>query len=799
MRFFKHSLPFVATALSLLTGTDARSQEPNAIQRVSSLDHTTINTPSHQIDHLSHFDITFSLRDKNQRIKLELEPNHDILAEDAFVQYLDADGNVRREEAIPRHEHKVFKGRSLKGRGKGMWDPVGEARIYIKNDGPQPLFEGVFSINGDNHHVELKSTYLEKKRSQDVDIPDRKGDYMIFYRDSDMIRQIHTDLKRSLPLSSSCSADKLGFNADPNHPVLQPLEQENMGTWGAMSLNSMFGLNKRQSDIGGSSGNAGGVNLKSTIGSTSGCPNTKQVALIGIATDCEFTGSFKDEEAAKQWVINTVNSASNVYEKSFNISIGLRNLTVTDKECPESPPSSTEWNMPCSKGNITSRLDLFSKWRGQQKDENAYWTLMSNCPTGPEVGLAWLGQLCNAEVSSDGANSVSGTNVVVRSSGGGWQIFAHESGHTFGAVHDCDSQTCKQNLAASSQCCPYTADECDAKSQYIMNPSTGQDITKFSQCTIGNICSALGRNSVKSTCLSDNRGVTTYTGGQCGNGIVESGEDCDCGGEESCGDNKCCDAKTCKFKDNAQCDDANDSCCSSCKFAKADTVCRASRGECDVEEKCTGNSSTCPSDHFKDDGSKCGNSSSGLTCASGQCTSRDYQCRSVMGSLLHSNDTNACSQFNDKCEIICSSPGFGQCVSVNQNFLDGTPCGSGGHCDNGSCKGSSVKNWIDDHKNVVIGIACGVGGLIVLAILWCLINRCRRSRPAAKPMPPRVPYGGWQGPMPPPPRPPMGQWPNVPTRGYQGLATEPPPPPYPGPSYNNPGGAGYMPPPARYA
>ncbi|KAF9887970.1 hypothetical protein FE257_009359 [Aspergillus nanangensis] len=755
-------------------------KEPNAIQHVTTLDHTTIETLSQEVDHLAHFDITFYLRDKSKRVKLELEPNHDILAEDAYVQYLDADGNVINGEPIRRHEHKVFKGRSL------------------------PLFEGVFSINGDNHHIELKSTYLEKKRDQDIDIPNRKGDYMIVYRDSDMVRPLRTELKRSLsdpslPSSSSCEADKLGFNTDPNHPILRSFEQEDTSRWGAMSLNSMFGLSKRQSDIGSVSGNAGGVNLQSTIGSTAGCPKTKQVALIGIATDCSFTGSFDNKDAAQQWVINTVNSASNAYEKAFNVSIGLKNLTITPQDCPNTPPASAQWNMPCNQGNITSRLDLFSKWRGEQNDDNAYWTLMSNCPTGSEVGLAWLGQLCNTEVATEGNNAVSGTNVVVRSSGGGWQIFAHESGHTFGAVHDCTTDTCAQNLAASSQCCPMSSTSCDAGGDYIMNPSTGTDITEFSPCTIGNICSALGRNSVKSTCLSDNRGVTTFTGSQCGNGIVESGEDCDCGGEQNCGDNNCCDAKTCKFKSDAVCDDANDSCCSDCQFTKAGTTCRPSRGECDLEETCSGNSSTCPSDSFKKDGDDCGSSGNGLTCASGQCTSRSYQCRTVMGSLLHNNDTYACDAFSSSCELICTSPALGSCYSVNQNFLDGTPCGSGGYCNNGRCDGSSVKNWIDDHKNVVIGVACGVGGLIVLSILWCLINRCRRARHTPKAPPPqRVPYGPWgAGPVP-PPRPPMGQWPNAPTRGYQGLAADPPPP-YPGAAYGRappPPPGGYMP---RYA
>jgi hypothetical protein len=47
-----------------------------------------------------------------------------------------------------------------------------------------------------------------------------------------------------------------------------------------------------------------------------------------------------------------------------------------------------------------------------------------------------------------------------------------------------------------------------------------------------------------------------------------------------------------------------------------------SRGECDIEETCTGNNSTCPEDKTENDGKSCG-SSGGLSCASGVCTSRD--------------------------------------------------------------------------------------------------------------------------------------------------------------------------------
>lgn len=754
-----------------------------------------INTPSHLVDHLSRFDLSFDLHHGAEPIRLHLEPNEDILAGDAVMQYIDDEGNVERQEPIERHKHRVFKGTALHKAANGRWIPVGWARIYLKQDGLQPLFEGAFSVAGNHHHIELQSTYMETRRSDDVDVTPTEEDSMVVYRDSDMIRYVHSELKRSFADSSSCEADKLGFNSGPQHPIFQS-NASDRSQWGAMGVNSLFGLSKRQSDVVGVSGNTGTANLQATIGDTTGCPSNKKVALIGVALDCWFVKAFEKnkrapkqsstpEEKAREHVISVVNSASDLYERSFNISIGLRNLTTGTKPgeaCPQSPPSGAQWNMPCTSGNITTRLDLFSKWRGSRPDNNAYWTMMTGCNFGSEVGLSWLGQLCNTEVAEDGNNFVSGTNIVARAKGG-WQVFAHESGHTFGAVHDCTARTCAEGDSLS--CCPLSAGTCIAGGDYIMNPSTGEDVTGFSPCTIGNICSALGRNSVKSGCLSDNQGVVTYTGGQCGNGIVEVGEDCDCGGQESCASNSCCDGNTCKFKGDAVCDDANESCCTNCHYAPADTVCRASTGECDHQETCTGNSSSCPPDEHKPNGAKCGPDSKNLKCASGQCTSRDYQCQSLMGDMLNSTDVHACGSAS--CTVTCASSALApnQCATMPQSFLDGTPCQNGGHCKNGQCKGSStgeaIKSWIDKHTDVVIGIACGVGGVIVLSLAWCLINRCRRSRrEAAMAQAASVHYGGgWPGAMPGPS--PMGGWGAPPSGGYRGLNTDPPP--YPVPVY----------------
>lgn len=791
------TVPPLLTALpaNLLS---ARSQASEAIRQVTPIDNPIIRTPSHQVDYLSHFDLTFELHRDGKRIKLELEPNHDILAEDAYVQYIGADGSLSQGEPIQRDEHKVFRGRALVGSGKGRWTPTGWGRITMRKDGPEPLFEGAFSVDNDKHHIELQSTYLSKKRPIDASIEQRANDYMVVYRDTDMIRFTHSELKRSLSSSSDgCSSDQLGFNADLTNSIFPDGVDQPDARWGYTSLNSLFGLSKRQSDTAGFSGNTGGVNLKTTIGDSAGCPKTKKVALIGVATDCEMTKSFSNtnstpEAAAKDSIINMVNTASTLYEESFNVSIGLRNLTINEAECQPTGSSATPWNVDCDGGNMNWRLNEFSKWRSENPDDNAYWTLVTGCPTGSEVGVSWMGRLCSSELTTAGDNSVTGANVVVGSSGSTWQIFAHETGHTFGAVHDCVAQTCAQDLEDSSQCCPLTATTCNAGAKYIMNPYAESDMSTFSPCTIGNVCSAIGRNSINSGCLSDNHGVVTITGSQCGNGIVEAGEDCDCGGPESCGDDPCCDGSTCKFKNNAVCDDANDSCCIGCQYAPADTVCRPSTSECDFLEKCTGHTSACPDDQYKKDGTSCGASGAGLTCASGQCTSRDYQCRTVVGTLLNSNDTWACENTNaPSCSLVCGSHalphsyGATTCIEMNQDYLDGTPCEAGGHCEAGQCKGASALGWIDQHKDIVIGVCVGVGSLIVLVLLYSIIGRCRLARARrriGKAPPPAYPgyrgpppiYPGYQGPPPPPQRPPpMNQWPGYGNAGYQNV---PPPP-----------------------
>jgi len=798
----------LAALATFATLCAASSSQREPLSRIAFAKNVDVLTPSQRATAMSTFDLAFDV--SGQRMRLSLEPNHDLFVDGGHITHVYADGTIARQEPIERLDHKVYKGTAWVRRAH-RWDKVGWARISLQRDGLHPLFEGHYTVQHDHHHIKLASNYKATRRPEDPDVHLSQGDeeYMVVFRDSDMgLPTEQPELrKREEEDVSGCPADQLIFNTHENHPVYASMRaRDSPGFTPVVNL-----FTKRQQLDSQPGGNGAGVNLVSSIGSTRGCPNTRRVALVGVAADCNYVQSFgRDKNRTQTNVIAVMNQASELFESSFNISLGLANLVITEPDCPTSQQQATPWNQACSDSlQIQDRLNLFSTWRGQQNDHYSHWTLMSTCNTGSAVGLAWLGQACttgsqaNPSAQANSSETVAGANIVVRTNTE-WQVVVHETGHTYGAVHDCTASQCADSkIVSSQQCCPLSSESCDAKDGFIMNPSTAPGVTRFSACSIGNICSALGRNSVKSSCLTNNRDVTTITGQRCGNGIVEGDEQCDCGGEQQCGDNKCCDATTCRFKTNAVCDDSNEDCCRGCQFAPSSTVCRPSVGECDPQETCSGNSPYCPKDVNAKDGTKCGN---GLKCASGQCTSRDQQCKTIMGSYTKDNDTYACD--NSNCMLSCASPEFGHnefgvksCYGLQQNFLDGTDCTGGGTCQNGQCKngsvGKEIKSWIDSHLPLVIGLAAGLGGLLLLCTLCCCWRSYRRRAQLSK-------YAAAATAPPPPPSsarrraghrgqangdpnssggPLIGggllgmQQQSSRARGYQGVPSPPPPPP----------------------
>ncbi|KAG0267671.1 hypothetical protein DFQ27_008451 [Actinomortierella ambigua] len=80
----------------------------------------------------------------------------------------------------------------------------------------------------------------------------------------------------------------------------------------------------------------------------------------------------------------------------------------------------------------------------------------------------------------------------------------------------------------------------------------------------------------------------------CGNGIVDKGEECDCGTDANCAKDPCCDRKTCKLTPGSMCSNSQ-SCCDKCRLRPSTFVCRGATPTCSLVQTCTGLNPTCPS------------------------------------------------------------------------------------------------------------------------------------------------------------------------------------------------------------
>ena len=251
-----------------------------------------------------------------------------------------------------------------------------------------------------------------------------------------------------------------------------------------------------------------------------------------------------------------------------------------------------------------------------------------------------------------------------------------------------------------------------------MNPSLSDNSAPliFSECSKRQICAQIYQSSF--SCLVDPGTKSNLAGTSvCGNGIKEAGEQCDCG--KNCQQSSCC-STNCTLKANAVCAPENDKCCSSsCTIAKSGTVCRVKTGNCDLDETCDGKSASCPTDKWVEDGTEC-DKNLGYKCASGKCTSRDYQC-SVYAKVWGLGLSSTSCAADDACQMSCK---IGQsCVDTPSIFVDGTVCGTdgSGKCIAGKC---DIKNWFWRWGWI---LATVVGGLLLLSLIYDCIRKYRKK------------------------------------------------------------------------
>lgn len=429
------------------------------------------------------------------------------------------------------------------------------------------------------------------------------------------------------------------------------------------------------------------------------CPIEPQMLYVGVVADCTYSEKYNNDlSKIESSILGVWNIVSRIYQITFNIQIGISTILITS-DCFLSGTSNSifGWNRPCDPAYmIIDRLSDFSKWRGAQNDDSGLWFLLTKCPSYSTVGMAWTGQVCNRSIRKQSNGYVSGT-AVISDCDNMYVVIAHELGHSFGAIHDCDRNTCAiLSSSKTSECCACEP-ECDCKAKYIMHPEdTNFTPSEFSYCSMKDICQ---RIPYVGTCLQSPGSKPVKIANICGNGIREFEEECDCGNEEQCKSDACCQSN-CKLKPGAQCSDKNDVCCSQCKIIPAEQqkICLSKHGDCQIDSICDGKSSECPSRRNLLDGTICKydkntNQSDITKCASGICTSRDIQCK-VVGSRY--NMIGSCippSRRHQQCHMYCLQQS-GQCVDLNTIYIDGTPCNEG-FCRKGKCTNSGSTIYIN--------------------------------------------------------------------------------------------------------
>ncbi|KAG0269740.1 hypothetical protein BGZ95_001955 [Linnemannia exigua] len=785
---------------------------------VLSLSLTVINPTSVRHDDIVR--VQFSAY--NTTFYLHLEPNEDLIHPEADLG-----------PGVSREDFKAFKGVVVQDNvhSDRKWNRaamttraekhtlehmlyeegvLGWARMMIEHD-PQNkdamVLRGAFMANGDTYHVTTRTHYHIQKRSDDAvpySSPTPAGSSLIIYRDSDLYNRADTQLRRKRATdqqqgpstTSTCGSDAL-MKLEDVHPLgamatspmsaltdhefyyppnLTTTIRDPSSSWTNLLTGNR--LNKRAVAMG-----VAGPNPV-----PEGCPANRLITFMGVAADCTYVRSYQGAVNARKQIFADFNTASAIYESTFNVALGVITLNIVPDGCPTTPTKEAAWNRECSAGySIDQRLNDFSSWRGQDarvKDGAGLWHLMTKCNSGPVVGIAWTKALCQAkaqEQKSKGHIEVTAGAAVSSITPNEWMVIAHEIGHNFGAMHDCMKETCT-GTGTAVNCCPLSATVCDAGAKYIMNPSESVATKLFSPCSIKAICSTIASPSGQCLKPPGTRQLQNSEANICGNGIKETGEQCDCGSAEDCAKDPCCDGATCKFKGNAVCDDLNDGCCQGCQFRAAGQVCRKAISECDTEEVCTGTTGDCPEDVRVKNQTPCKGTGTyanvtGLECSNGLCTSRDLQCQQ----LDHAGVHQQCGH-SSTCEMTCNDPKGSSmsCLSIpGVFFVDGTSCGFGGSCSSGKCEYANgfdgFLGWAKNNLLIVIPIA-SILGLMILCCVWSCCcgsctNRRRQYHDQGKPYQThQYQFAGYG----PPPGQPSGQ----PGQQYPMEALAPPPPAY---------------------
>ena len=295
-------------------------------------------------------------------------------------------------------------------------------------------------------------------------------------------------------------------------------------------------------------------------------PSSAQLHAIsvGIVVDYAMFIAFdRDVQAIHSSVQHMYASINAVYMQQLHVVLQIHEIVIHSSPASDPieqafilNPSNTSGTCDGSSNEMETVLAAFQNWRALNRTRQySMWHLLSDCFAPPGiVGLAVIGGACSPKAT-----------LVASLSSTMWLTIAHETGHLLGAAH-----TFQNGIGMTGGIMDYgdarIAGQIQFNSQY----------SRSSMCdTLTRMKTSVDREA-QPFCMSALAVLS-----QCGNEIVEEGEECD-------DSSPCC--SDCRFVGAATCspgaDSPKDECCVGCQMQPSTTSCLNGMGFCSTQGHC---------------------------------------------------------------------------------------------------------------------------------------------------------------------------------------------------------------------